>query len=210
MSDDRFVILAHELRSPVAALAGIAAGFASADEGRRQRLLELAAAACDNIERLLTDAPVTSLRIQRLDASVIVREAADSAALSGTPVRTETEPNLLVDADPQRLRQALDNLIGNAHGHAPVGADVVVSAHAEGGQVLLTVSDTGEGIDLADQARIFDAGVRLTAERPGSGLGLAVVRAVAEAHGGTVEVESAPGQGAAFTLVLPRVFSAPA
>jgi signal transduction histidine kinase len=207
---DRLTVLAHELRSPVAALAAIAAAFRDADEAGRRRLLELTWAACGNIERLLGDVSPVSLRVERLDASTLVRDAVDSAVLSGAHVHAEVEPGLLVDADPQRLRQALDNLIGNARGHSPAGVDIVVSARAADGRILLTVSDGGEGLHPTDQARIFEAGVRLTDARPGSGLGLAIVRAVAEAHGGTIEVESAPGQGAAFTLALPQASSAPA
>jgi two-component system, OmpR family, sensor histidine kinase BaeS len=207
---DRLSVLAHELRSPVAALTAIAAAFHDADAAGRRRLLELAAAASGNIERLLGDASPVSLRIERLDASGLVRDASDSAALSGARVKLTVEPGLFVDADPQRLRQALDNLIGNARGHSPPGGAVVVTASADGGRILITVSDSGEGIDPIDQGRIFAPGVRLTDARPGSGLGLAIVRAVAEAHGGTVEVESAPGHGASFTLSLPQASFAPA
>jgi signal transduction histidine kinase len=207
---DRLNVLSHELRSPVAALAAIAAAFHDADDAGRRRMLELASAACANVERLLRDASPVSLRIERLDAAALVRDAADSAVLSGAHVLVKVEPGLLVDADPQRLRQALDNLIGNAGGHSPAGGQIDVSGRVEGERVLLTVSDSGPGIDPVDQARIFEAGVRLTDARPGSGLGLAIVQAVAEAHGGTVEVDSAPGQGAAFTLALPRASSEPA
>jgi signal transduction histidine kinase len=81
---------------------------------------------------------------------------------------------------------------------------VVVSASSrDDGGVLLSVTDSGDGIAVADQRRIFDAGVRLNLDRPGAGLGLAVARAIAEAHGGTLTVESAPGEGATFTLTLP-------
>ena len=207
---DRLTVLAHELRSPVAALTAIAAAFPGADEARRLRMLELASAAYGNIQRLLRDASPVSLRIERLDASALIRDAADLAMLSGANVHMKVAPGLVVDADPQRLRQALDNLIGNARGHSPEGARIVVSGRVDGECVRLTVEDSGDGIDPVDQARMFEAGVRLTDARPGSGLGLAIVRAVAEAHGGTVEVDSAPGQGATFTLVLPRASSEPA
>ena len=208
--NDRLSVLAHELRSPVAALQAIAAAFPGADDGTRRRLFELASAACRNIERLLAETSSVSVRLERLDAFALARDAADAAALSGARVRMEGDPGLFVDADPERLRQALDNLIGNALGHSPAGADVVVSGRRDTGRVLLTVRDSGEGIAPADQARIFESGVRLTAARPGSGLGLAIVRTVADAHGGTVELSSTPGQGAAFTLVLPLAASAPA
>ena len=201
-------MLAHELRSPVAAIAAIAAAFPAAPAAQRHRLLELAAAACRNVERLLEDAEVASVRSRPFDVGGLAVDAAEAATLSGARVLVATEPSLTVDGDPERLRQALDNLIENALGHAPPGSPVRIAATRGEGVVRLSVSDDGDGIDAADTERIFEAGTRLTDARPGSGLGLAVVLAIVEAHGGRVEVESAPGQGATFTLVLPQASSA--
>lgn len=212
MSVDRLAALAHEVRSPVAALEAIAEAFPHAPDGRRRRLLELALAACRNVERLVGDAATVTalLRLERVDAGALARDAADAASLSGARVRASSEPDAIVDGDPERLRQALDNLLGNALGHAPPGSEVVLRVATDGGAVRVSVRDEGEGIEPAEHERIFHAGTRLTAARPGSGLGLAIVRAIAQAHGGRVEVESAPGRGATFTLVLPRASCAPA
>jgi two-component system sensor histidine kinase BaeS len=106
-------------------------------------------------------------------------------------------------ADPLRLRQALDNLMTNALTHAGSGGDVVVSGGLSETLVLVSVSDSGAGVPLADQERIFEAGVRLDAGRAGSGLGLVIARAIAEAHGGRLTVRSTPGEGATFTIALP-------
>jgi len=204
VSADRLTVLAHELRSPVAALAAIAEAFPGSDAAQRQRLLELARAASRNVQRLVLDASVASVRLRPLDPGGVARDAAEAAALAGAPVRADVAAGLpFVNGDPERLRQALDNLIGNAVGHSPAGAEILVTARAEAGRVLLAVADRGEGIPEDGLARVFEPGVRLTGERPGSGLGLAIVRAIAVAHGGAVKVESAPGQGATFTLVLP-------
>ena len=204
MSADRLAVLVHELRSPVAALVAIAETFPRSDAGQRPRLLELAAAACRNVERLVVDASIASVRIRQLDAGRVAIDAAEAAALRGAAVRVDVDARLpAVNGDPERLRQALDNLIGNAVGHAPAGTEVLVRASSDGRRVLLSVTDAGEGIAEDGLARVFEPGVRLTDERPGSGLGLAIVRAIADAHGGTVEVASAPGQGATFTLALP-------
>ena len=203
MSSDRFAVLAHEVRSPVAALAAIADAYPAADEARRRRLLELARAAVASLERLLADAVVEPLRRGRLDAGALVRDAVETAALGGTLVVAATEDDLVVDADRDRLRQALDNLIGNAIGHSPAGGTVTVTARREGDSIVIAVADEGDGIPAADLERVFEPGVRLTDARPGSGLGLAVVRAVAREHGGEVEVESSRGQGSTFRLVLP-------
>jgi two-component system sensor histidine kinase BaeS len=196
-------VLAHEVRSPVAALAAIAEAYPAADDARRRRLLELAGAAVASLERLLADAAPASLRLERLDAGRLAVDAAEIATLGGALVVAEAEAGLEVDGDPDRLRQALDNLIANAIGHSPAGGTVTVTARRVGGSVVIAVADAGDGIASDDLARVFEPGVRLTAARPGSGLGLAVVRTIAQAHGGEVEVESSPGQGATFRLVLP-------
>jgi two-component system OmpR family sensor kinase len=195
--------LAHELRSPVAALAGIAEAYDAADDERRGRLVELAGRAVSSIERLLEDGATTSLRTAPTDVRSVARDAVEAAALRGAVVLEPGDERLVVEADAARLRQALDNLIGNALGHAPAGTRVTVAAYGESGSVVVAVADAGEGIAADDFERVFDAGVRLTDSRPGHGLGLAVVREIARAHGGEVEVDSAPGQGATFRLVLP-------
>ncbi len=208
MNLDRLAVLAHEVRSPVAALAAIADAYPTADDARRRRLLDLAAAAVAGLERLLVDAAPASLRLERLDAGRLAVDAAESAALGGALVVAETEEGLELDCDPDRLRQALDNLIANAVGHSPAGGTVTVTARLVDGSVVIAVADKGEGIASDDLGRVFEPGVRLTAARPGSGLGLAVVHTIAHAHGGEVEVESSPGQGATFRLVLPRASGA--
>lgn len=201
----RLAILVHEVRSPVAALSAIAEALKDESLKRpaRRELTGLALAACRGIERVVTDATVASVLQEDIDVGRLVRETAAAAAISGLPVRAEVVPGLpRLDADPLRLRQALDNLVANALANTPSGGDVVVSASTRDGKVLLSVTDSGQGIATEDQVKIFDAGVRLNVDRPGSGLGLAVARAIAEAHGGTLTVESAPGEGATFTLAL--------
>ena len=210
-------VLAHELRSPVAALVAIAAAYPVADEARRARLVELARSAVTSIERLLTE-PELELRLERVDVGRIALDAGQAAAMlpiGGSPVGagfslgTMIEDDLFVDGDPVRLRQALDNLIGNAIGHSRSGGTVEIVGRRDGTSIVVEIADEGDGIPTADLERMFEPGVRLTSERPGSGLGLAVVRTIARAHGGEVEVESTPGEGATFRLVLPGASDAP-
>lgn len=200
---DRLAVLVHEMRSPVAALAAIAEGFPAGDAATRRRLIKLAIAAVAGIERLLVDAAPASLRLERVDVGNLTVDAAETAALGGALVVAETDEGLMLDGDPERLRQALDNLIANAIGHSPVGGAITVAASRDGRSIVIAVADEGDGIVSADLERIFEPGVRLTAARPGSGLGLAVVREIARGHGGEVEVESGPGRGTTFRLVLP-------
>jgi signal transduction histidine kinase len=209
---DLLGLLVHELRSPVAALVAIAETLRERREelgvDDRRRLLELGLAAGRDVERIVVDATPASLRLEEVDPAALVSGVVAATQLRGEAVVAELDgPLSPVTADPVRLRQALANLIANAVAHSPPGAQVVVRAGVVAGELRLAVTDAGEGIPVEDQERIFDPGVRLTG-RPGQGLGLAVARAVAEAHGGTLEVESASGQGACFTLVLPAAASA--
>ena len=203
LAADRLAVLAHEARSPVAALVTIAEA-ARADDPELVRLVELATAACRTIERLVRDAAAASVELEDVDPGALVREVAATAELRGARVRAAVQAGLpQLRADPLRLRQALDNLVANALVHAPRGDEVVAAAVLDDDRVLLSVADRGEGIPYRDQPRIFEPGVRLDDTRPGSGLGLAIAKAIAEAHGGTLSVESEPGRGSIFTIALP-------
>lgn len=204
---DRLSVLVHEVRSPVAALSAIseALGCGGLDVAATCRLVALAAEAARGIERLVSDAALGSVRLEDVDVRRLVTESVAVAELRGAPIRGSIAREVpTLEGDPVRLRQALDNLIANAVAHTPQGAEVEVGVTTSGSLVLISVSDSGEGISAREQARIFEPGVRFAVDRPGSGLGLAVARAIAEAHGGVLSVESAPGEGATFTLAIPR------
>jgi signal transduction histidine kinase len=204
---EELAVLVHEVRSPVAALSAIAEAFADSglDENARQELERLAVAACRGIERIVVGATIASVRLERLEVGDVVRQSASAAALGGARVEPRVEDDLpSIAGDPLRLRQALDNLVSNALAYAGSDGEVVVSAGSSETAVLLRVTDSGPGIPLSEQNRIFEKGVRLNAATTGSGLGLAIARAIAEAHGGTLTVTSTPGQGATFTIAIPR------
>lgn len=203
---ERLSLLVHEVRSPVAALAAIDATLAAGDldDVAQTELIGLALAACRGIARVVADATLTSLELEDVELEQLVREVVVVARLLGGTVRADVEAGLpAVTADPARLRQALDNLVSNAVAHSPQGAEVVVSARRRDGEIAISVADRGEGIAAEDQERVFEPGVRLARDRPGQGLGLAVARAIALAHRGSLVVESAPGKGSTFTLSLP-------
>ena len=206
-SAEQLAIAVHELRSPVAALAAIAEALSRPSETAPSRveLTRLALAACRGIERLVLDAATATVRLERLELGRVVADSVTAARLGGTAVRLRIERRLpLVDADATRLRQALANLLENAASHSPNDAEVVVEVRRAGtAAVSISVADSGAGVPLDEQERIFELGVRLDDGRPGSGIGLAVSRAVAEAHGGSLVVESSPGVGTRFLLVLP-------
>lgn len=203
--DDRLSILVHEVRSPVAALAAVAEAMRDSpghSPGRRE-LVRLATGACAAIERIVTDIAVASVRRTALDIGALVRDVVASRAVGGAMVEARVDPDLpLVDGDPVRLRQALDNLVANALVHGDGGDPVFVRAARSPAGVTLAVTDAGAGISPADFGRIFEPGVRLDQRRPGSGLGLGLARAIVAAHGGTLDVDSSE-KGSTFTIRLP-------
>jgi len=109
--------------------------------------------------------------------------------------------------NPIRIRQMLMNLIGNALKYTQAGGEICVSARSQGGQIILQVSDNGPGIPLADQPYIFDKFYRASnvGRESGTGLGLAIVKSIVENHQGRIWVDSTPGHGSKFTIVLPAV-----
>ena len=197
---DALADLAHELRTPVAALSAIVetigARGAELTPDQRRRFLELAITAARDIENLVASPAVS---VEQVDVGALVLSVVEAAIAGGADVSAVIDGDLAVHADPGRLRQALRNLIENAVAHGP---PVRVAAATRDGRVTVSVTDTGDGIAVEDQERIFERGVRLT-DRPGSGIGLAVARDVAVEAGGSIDVVSAPGQGATFTLGLP-------
>lgn len=124
-------------------------------------------------------------------------------------IRTDITPALpALRANPIRLRQVLDNIIGNAIKYSYDDREIFISIHSEGSQVILEVTDQGPGIPPADQPHIFDKFYRasnISSEVEGSGLGLAIVKNIVENHQGRIWVESALGKGSSFFIVLPVV-----
>jgi two-component system sensor histidine kinase BaeS len=109
--------------------------------------------------------------------------------------------------DPDRMRQALGNLVDNALRHTPPGGRVTVDASGREGMLSIAVSDTGEGFASSFLPHAFEAFTRVDASRSrpagGAGLGLAIARAIAEAHGGTVEARNREGAGAIVVFRVP-------
>jgi PAS domain S-box-containing protein len=128
-------------------------------------------------------------------------------------IRTEVGSSLpSIRANPIRLRQVMDNVVGNAIKYSHPDQEINISIHSEGDQLILRVTDHGPGIPSADQPRIFDKfyrGANIDSEVEGSGLGLAIVKTIVESHQGRIWVESVEGKGSSFFIVLP-ILSEPA
>jgi signal transduction histidine kinase len=123
-------------------------------------------------------------------------------------VQTQISPALpALRANPVRLRQVFDNLVGNAIKYSNDHGAVAVVMQAEDDQIIMQVTDNGPGIPPKDQAHIFDKFYRASnvSSKSGSGLGLAIVKSIVEAHQGRVWVESVVGKGSSFFVVLPVV-----
>ena len=150
--------------------------------------------------------------VERIDLRPIVEEAAatlqDRFAASGVELDCETpEQPLLLATDPRFLRQIPLNLLDNALQHTPEGGRVTLQLQESGGEAVLVVHDTGCGIPAEHLPRVFDRFYRVDTARSrrtgGSGLGLAICRSLAEAYGGQIHCESAPGKGTTMTVQLP-------
>jgi signal transduction histidine kinase len=126
---------------------------------------------------------------------------------SGHAITTTCEPALpIVDADPDALERGLTNLMSNAIKYSPSGSAVQVGARALPDGVAIEVADAGRGIPPEALGRVFEPYYRVpdaAGAAHGTGIGLAVVKALVEAHGGTIQVESAPAVGTRVTVVLP-------
>ncbi len=214
--------LAHELRTPIATLGsfleGIEDGIIPADQGTWQTLrqqtgrLRRLADDIDTVSR--AEERQTSLHLQAVDLNQVVDDALRAGA-AGYADKTVTlrhhraKAPAEVEADPDRLREVLDNLLANALRHTPPGGTVTVTTTTGPNNVGVVVADTGEGIAAEHLPHLFDRFYRADPARSrahgGSGIGLTIARALIEAHGGTITADSAgPGAGARFTITLPQ------
>jgi two-component system, OmpR family, sensor kinase len=216
--------VSHELRTPIAALRTfneLLTEGAADDPSARAEFLETSRAQLERLDwlaqnllelsKLDSGLVLLDLRPEDLRSSVeqAVEQSAATARRRGVELTMERpDQPIQIRHDPVRIGQVVANLIGNAIKFTPRGGAVRVDVRGEAdGAASITVADTGIGIDPAELPRIFDRffrGSRASEARgSGSGLGLAIVRGIVEMHGGTVSVESRPGAGATFRVVLP-------
>lgn len=204
----------HELRTPLTILRGHLELLDAADVGEVAATRALALDEVDRMHRLVDDL-VTLAKAERpdfvrpspVDVGRLTDDVLDKARTLG-PRRwmVDARADAWVQLDLQRVTQALLQLAANAVKFSAEGTTIAFGSAVGTGRVHLWVRDEGQGIGPNDAKRIFERFARGNAERgvEGSGLGLPIVAAIAEAHGGTVELVSRPGRGATFTLDLPE------
>jgi signal transduction histidine kinase len=219
--------VSHELRTPVATVRGYleaALGRVEALPAGLQTDLETMEREIARLQRLIEDLFALSraevgrldLRLEPIDVGAVVRRLADTTAPLAwrqrrVQVLAEAGPDLpAARADAQRVEQIVSNLLSNAVRHTPPGGLVAATVIAEPDALRIEVRDTGEGIAPEDLPHVFERFYRRPDRegRGGAGLGLALVKELAEAMGGSVEAASTPGEGSCFAVRLPRVRAA--
>src|SRR6266571_3008382 len=215
----------HELKTPLTVLrAGVeraitTSGLPQDTLATLEETLQEIKRMTELVDALLTlaraDEGIAPLHREPVDLRGIVEEVRETGELlaeeSGVRVEVTTPPDpIVVAVDATRIRQLILNLLTNAVKYTPPGGTVRMQLGSANGRVTLSVADTGIGIAPGDLPHIFDRFWRAdsartgTGERPGAGLGLAICKWIAEAHGGRIDVISRPGRGTTFTVTLPR------
>ena len=219
--------VSHELTTPLAAIRGYVETLAMPelplDADTRARYLRIVGEETDRLEHIVADM-LDMARLEGGGGTLAIEEVPTASLferirdrheqpLAQKRIRLETmaePPTLLVAADAKRLEQVLQNLVSNAVRHTPEGGTITVRASAEDGGVRMTVEDTGPGIPPEHVGRVFDRFYKVDVSRTGtalpsgSGLGLSIVRAIVERHGGTIRASNGPTGGARFDVWLPK------
>jgi signal transduction histidine kinase len=214
----------HELKTPLTVLrSGIERAITHPEAPREvlvvleETLIEVKRMT-ELVDSLLTlaraDEGRAPLHLEQLDLRALLPEIAETAGMlgeqAGVQVRVDVPDHAVtLEADPGRIHQMLMNLLTNAIKYTPRGGSVSIVSSLADGHVVVDVRDTGIGIAPGDLPHVFDRFWRAdqarsrTGERPGAGLGLAICKWIAEAHGGAIAVQSRPGRGTTFTVTLP-------
>jgi two-component system sensor histidine kinase KdpD len=210
--------ITHELRTPLTSIKGAATTLLSGSlkPQETQELLTIIDEESDRLNRLVSEAvemaQLDAQQVQMHFARVRVRELVEQALEACSPmeekhpVKVVVPADLEVRADPALLQKVICNLLENAAKYSRTGSPITISAEPQADTVAISVADQGIGIDPAEQGLIFERFYRARSHADatsGTGMGLAISRAIAEAHGGTISVTSQPDQGSVFTVTVP-------
>ncbi len=204
----------HELRTPLTVIQGNLEGLLDCiyprDDAHLAPILEetrLLSRLIDDLRTLaLTESGALKLQKERTDLAELTNEVAASfraqADESGVNLVAETDAGLMMEVDPARIREVLENLIANALRYTPRGGTIRVKCSGEGERAQIAVSDTGTGIPPEDLPRVFNRFYKSRDSR-GTGLGLAIAKNLVAAHGGEIVAESEAGKGTTIRFTLP-------
>jgi two-component system sensor histidine kinase KdpD len=210
--------ITHELRTPLTSIKGAATTMLTTrlEEEQSYDLLTIIDEECDRLNRLVSeavemgqlDAQQVQMHFVAVPVAELIRNALETCAFveEKHPVRIDVSEDLEVRADPDVLEKVICNLLENAGKYSAPGSPVRISAERKDDKVAISVADRGTGIEASELALIFERFYRAPAHvegTSGTGMGLAISRAIAEAHQGEITVTSQPGQGSVFTLTLP-------
>lgn len=215
--------VSHELRTPLSFIQGYAEALTdgmAAGEKERQEYTGIILAEARRLRRLIEDlfdlnkmaAGHLTLDLATIDMGELLtgvaRKYQPLLAEQNLSLATEIAPSLpLIKGDAGRLEQIMINLLDNASHHTPAGGKITIAANRTGGELRVSVADTGQGIRREELPYIWERFYKVDKSRSrrdgGSGLGLAIVKSLVAAHGGRVEVKSTPGRGSIFSFYLP-------
>jgi signal transduction histidine kinase len=223
LRDEFVATVSHELRTPLTSILGYLELITKSESGERrpdhEAYLAVVQRNADRLLRLVTDLLLVAeareraftLHIHEVDLGTLAARCVEAArpAADAKQIRLalSSESPSRLEGDSMRLTQMIDNLLSNAIKFTPAGGCVTVSTAARDGRALFEVTDSGNGISVADKARLFErffrARTATTQAIQGTGLGLTITKMIVDAHRGSIEVENAIGSGTTFRVQLP-------
>jgi signal transduction histidine kinase len=211
--------IAHDLRTPLSVILGYMEALSTGKLQPTPETFDVMYAKGQHLQHLiddlrilaLADAGELTLTRRPVEARALLEHTALAyqvlAREKGLQLSVESQDDLpLIDVDPERISQVLNNLVSNALRHTPEGGQIVLLAEKGESAVILQIRDNGAGINAEDLPHIFDRfyrGDKARRQSGESGLGLAIAKSIVEAHGGTISVTSSTGEGTTFVLSLP-------
>ncbi len=207
--------LAHDINTPLTSIKAAATSLLTSPAAPQRELLSIIDEETTRLSRVVSEmiamasieAGKLHLEKQPVAVSDLIATALGAVSPAGHTWQLDIPASLpLADADPEFATQVVKQLAENAVKYSPAGSPIVISAARRDGKIVIGVSDRGPGIEENERARIFDRffrGRRHRFDMKGTGMGLAIAKGIAEAHGGRIWVESEPGQGSAFYFTLP-------
>jgi signal transduction histidine kinase len=223
LKDDFVATVSHELRTPLTSMMGFLEMIREEEAGlltdEQKRFLAIVYRSSERLQRLVgdllfvarLDANGLQLQFTSVDTAEVVHDCVESASALARSREIDLRADLgavpAVWGDRERLSQLVSNLISNAIKFTPPGGSVTARTLVDGTDAVIEIADTGIGIPLGEQDRLFQRFFRSSTATeqaiPGTGLGLVISKAIAEAHGGAIAVRSATGEGTCFTVRLP-------